>query len=327
MTEQISAIMPTYNGARTLERGIRSVLEQTHENFELIVVNDGSTDDTPKIVDRLAQEDPRLVVVHQSNSGVSAARNTGLDLAAGSFVTFVDSDDTLPSEAFKTLLTHVDSGCELVVGGFRTNLRSNIPSVRKPTAVSQSGLSAALAMLYSEGITSSVWAKLYSRTLIGTLRFETTLQVAEDLQFNWHAFQRASRVCVIPDTVYEYHENPDSVTRQEVTPTSLQVLQVLEGLPRDGRPSHADVAVASRSFVEALQILTRLSRADLSTKSKIVGRCVRVIEQSRAQAARDPRLPWTMRSLAAASVLSPCVSNIAYRTMRKVGTQLVRDSA
>ena len=101
---KISVIIPVYNTAEYLPRCLDSVLQNTYQNLEIICVNDGSTDDSAAVLKRYAESDSRIIVVNKINEGVSAARNIGLDIATGSFVAFIDSDDWVHSKYFEVMM-------------------------------------------------------------------------------------------------------------------------------------------------------------------------------------------------------------------------------
>lgn len=123
MTPQplISVTVPIYNVEKYLEKCIQSIVNQTYKNLEIILVDDGSPDSSPQICDNWAKIDSRIKVVHQINSGVSAARNTGLKLSSGDFVTFVDGDDFIDTDMYETLVSaYLKSGADIVGCSFRT---------------------------------------------------------------------------------------------------------------------------------------------------------------------------------------------------------------
>ena len=102
--KKISVIIPVYNTEKYLKRCVDSVREQTYGNLEIILVDDGSPDGCPQMCDAFAAEDDRIKVIHKENAGVAAARNTGLDVATGEYLTFVDSDDYIAPEMYQSLL-------------------------------------------------------------------------------------------------------------------------------------------------------------------------------------------------------------------------------
>jgi glycosyltransferase involved in cell wall biosynthesis len=111
----ISVIVPVYNAEKFIDRCIKSILNQNYNDFEIILVDDGSPDKCPKICDEWAEKDERIKVIHKINGGVSSARNAGLKVAKGEFVTFVDSDDTLSDCALLNMNNLMDSETDFVI--------------------------------------------------------------------------------------------------------------------------------------------------------------------------------------------------------------------
>ena len=119
---KISGIVPVYNVEKELPRCIESLLTQTYSNFELLLINDGSSDGSPEIMERYAEKDPRIRTLHKKNGGVSSARNRGLEQAKGEYVCFVDADDVggfvLSGMALPGNTRKQTSSCNLQTGGF-----------------------------------------------------------------------------------------------------------------------------------------------------------------------------------------------------------------
>jgi Glycosyltransferases involved in cell wall biogenesis len=115
----LTIIIPVYNTKEYLPQCVESVLNQSYTDFELILVDDGSTDGSGAICDAYAEKDDRLFVFHKANGGVSSARNMGLEYARGVWVFFLDSDDSLPSQAIESLMAHSESDVDMVLGGIR----------------------------------------------------------------------------------------------------------------------------------------------------------------------------------------------------------------
>ena len=105
MNDKISVIVPIYNSSNTLVRTLDSIINQTYSNLEILLVNDGSTDDSLEICEEYKKKDSRIVIINQDNKGVGAARNSGIDISNGDYISFVDSDDTLDKEFFIELIS------------------------------------------------------------------------------------------------------------------------------------------------------------------------------------------------------------------------------
>ena len=129
---KISIIVPVYKAEKTIHRCINSIIQQTHTNFELIIIDDGSPDKSGKICDNYAQKDKRIQVIHKKNGGVSSARNIGLNLATGDFITFIDSDDFILNHFLEHL---TDVKADLVIGGFNDIAHPNGNKIYLPDAL------------------------------------------------------------------------------------------------------------------------------------------------------------------------------------------------
>src|SRR5690625_1884386 len=126
MNSKISIIVPVYNAKSSIQKCITSILEQTNKNFELILVNDGSSDNSGEICDNYALKDNRVVVKHKQNQGVSSARNLGLEIATGEYIMFVDSDDWIENRALEILTKHMAvNDSDTVIFGLIKSLVSN----------------------------------------------------------------------------------------------------------------------------------------------------------------------------------------------------------
>ena len=206
---KVSVIIPAYNAEEYIERAMKSVLGQTHEELELIVVDDGSDDGTADAVSRLAASEARLHLVRMPNSGPAVARNRGMEAisADAEYVMFVDADDYLAPDAVECALSAAQDGAELVLMGF--SILSPDGSRRdysEPAEVlGADSLGAALPRLYMANMLNQVWAKLFSADLIrrGALRF-LDFRWGEDRLFVFDCLERALRVAVLPECLYFY---------------------------------------------------------------------------------------------------------------------------
>ena len=215
----ISIIVPVYNASEYLRRSVDSILNQSFDNFELILVDDGSTDSSPMICDDLANTDDRIIVIHQSNAGMSQARNTGLDMARGIYIGFVDADDWIDSRMYEILYRDIiDYDADIVSIRY---LIANNAGV-KPLKMDKEDVeiltgSQKLRRYLEYGINSrsnlnSVWSKLYKRELFNDIHFPVGLRY-EDLATNFKLIDAANKFVIDNKYLYYYFMNSIGVTR------------------------------------------------------------------------------------------------------------------
>ena len=205
---KISIITPVFNGARFIMEAADSVLGQSCSEWEWIIINDGSTDATAALLERL--DDPRIHVIHQNNAGASAARNVGLDRGRGAYVTFLDADDILPPEALELRAAYLDTrqDVDLVNGGVRVISQGYVLRHYFPD-LEQGPLQDRLARM-EEGVFFSVNYML-RRSSIGNHRFIEGLSHCEDLIFFLTlAHEKSLSYGAVPDIIYNYRVHSTS---------------------------------------------------------------------------------------------------------------------
>lgn len=217
----ISVVVPVYKVEPYLQECIDSILAQSFSDFELILVNDGSPDSCGAICDQNAARDSRIRVYHQKNQGVTRARAKGVSCARGEFITFVDSDDTLPPNALETLKASADSNTDVVIGKYEGAPcppagKLSLEDFRKQMAIMQ-------------GIIVGPFAKLFRRSLFSTEIFDLPpeLKVGEDAVMNIRLAYRASGdIRSVDAVVYVYRDNEESVMHtHKCSPESDMLLQ------------------------------------------------------------------------------------------------------
>ncbi len=211
---KISIIVPVYNAEKTLNKCMDSIISQSFTDWELLLVDDGSTDGSGVLCDEYAAKDSRIRVFHRANGGVSSARNLGLDNASGNWLMFVDSDDCLCSD-----LPDPDSYCsDLVMFSFNDILPNTSSVFVLPdidTGKSKSGTDEPdchrlIDKYLDTAILRSPWAKYYNRELVGALRFDEKIKVGEDRLFNFEYLGRVSHICTSSLVVYDYYDAYES---------------------------------------------------------------------------------------------------------------------
>lgn len=214
----ISVIVPVYNTEDYLLSCIESIGGQSFTDFELVLVNDGSSDKSGMICDEVADKDGRIVVIHQKNCGVSATRNRGIDQAHGKWITFVDSDDTIEHDYLERLIRKAEEfDADLTTSGIRFDYGDG----EEIFALEETGLksfqneSDFFDLITQELITSPV-AKLYKKAIIDEsgLRFDSSLSIGEDRDFNVRYLNVARNACSTSYVGYNYRKyTPGSLTK------------------------------------------------------------------------------------------------------------------
>ena len=166
--ELISVILPIYNVEKYLEKCLKSVINQTYKNLEIILVDDGSKDNSPQICDEYAVKDKRIVVIHKSNGGLSDARNAGIEIAKGKYITLIDSDDYVEKDYVQFLYQLIkENNAEMSICS-HTVLYTNGTRIEKETGehLVLDPKTTLEKILYDEGIDLSAWAKMYKANTI-----------------------------------------------------------------------------------------------------------------------------------------------------------------
>jgi len=212
----ISIIIPVYNVEKYLDECIQSVIAQTFQDWELLLVDDGSIDNSAQICDEYTQQDSRISVIHKTNKGLSSARNTGIDLAKGKYLIFMDSDDSWTGKESLALLYNLaeEFGADVVRGEYIAvdEQGEKIKTITKPKhGISRKILDS--ASFYEKAIAGENFSVLFlfRRDSISNLRFEETRRFQEDIEFNIRYFSK-KRKCVYTNTVfYVYRKRQSSI--------------------------------------------------------------------------------------------------------------------
>ena len=207
----VSIIVPVYKSKDTLKRCVESLLAQTVEDTEMILVDDGSPDGSGELCDKLAEEDSRIRVIHKENGGVSSARNVGIEAAKGNYLLFADSDDYVEQDMVEKLLGGIGND-DIAICGFHHHYQGR-DIVRIPEVPGQSGEENFLA-LYGEGFLNMPWNKLYRAELFKEtgIRYPEG-RIHEDEATTYRLFHEAKKLAFLDRALYGYYtENGGSIT-------------------------------------------------------------------------------------------------------------------
>ncbi|MCM1324617.1 MAG: glycosyltransferase [Acetobacter sp.] len=220
---KVSVIMPVFNTAAYLSQCVESILGQTFSDFELICINDGSTDNSAEILASYLQKDTRVQVISQQNQGLSAARNAGMAVAQGEYIAFADSDDYYAPKFLELLLKAQETSGADIVGCEFQKIRRNTDKIKNVHKVAPKFYMNALEILLHKDnfIHFNVWNKLYKRDVIGDICFVPSIYY-EDWVFNCCVFERAKGFAWIKEKLYGYRCSNSSIMRSDFNEKKLE---------------------------------------------------------------------------------------------------------
>lgn len=225
----ISVIVPVYKSEKYLDRCVQSILNQTYQDFELILVDDGSPDNSPLLCDKWAENDSRVYVIHKENGGASSARNAGLKIAKGNWIAFADSDDWLDRTALKTLYDLANQyNVPMAIGGMRVVQEyTDAQTVAKQETVvlSRADLMSRFFRLNGEPDTHSVCATLIRRDILEAYHFIEG-KMNEDVEACYYLARKCEGAVYTNKPVYFYFKNVEGVTNSGFSKKKLDLLDV-----------------------------------------------------------------------------------------------------
>jgi len=259
----VSIVVPCYQNGRTLERTVNSIRAQTITDWELIAVDDGSKDDTLSVLTRLAENEPRMRVVHQENGGVSAARNAGMALAAGEWLSFVDADDHLLPHALEHLISMTDDDMDIVCGAYEIRFAGRdgrINRIEKHGCADGDLQTVLESLIRGDSALNSMCARLYRREMIEkhAIRVPKGVKVGEDVLFNLDAFMAARAWRMSEETIYLYELGGDSAMTRSRGDMFARNGDMLEGIGRFAKLH----GLQTQLFRAHIDVYVRMLRAD-----------------------------------------------------------------
>ena len=234
MSEVISVVIPAYNSENTLESCVSSVLNQTYPQTEVIIIDDGSTDGTLAVGNRLSAIYNNVRVGNIPHAGPSAARNAGLRLARGRYIAFVDSDDQIHHQYLAMLHAMIhDQGADLSAVTYQIAAESSLSAPIKPAEIRTYTSAEAVAdLLYQKHLDSSQCCKLYRRELLDGLYFPEDCRVYEDLLFVYQAFCKSKKIVWCDRKMYYYNKTAKG-QMDSVSPCVTDAFDVMERIRQD----------------------------------------------------------------------------------------------
>ena len=316
----VSIIVPVYNVERYLARCVESIIGQDYNNLEIILVDDGSNDSSGMICDRYARHDNRVKVIHQTNGGLSAARNAGLDIASGDYIMFVDSDDEVVSTFVSTMLNaSISNDASLVQCGFRYVDEEGIllNEVVSSDAVLLNHTEQMKEHLNERLITTMVWDKLYKADLLHDLRFPVG-KYHEDIFFTYKVLHCATTTFVLNKALYNYRQVAGNIMHRSFNNKhlhSLEALQERKEFIAQHYPELLPIAEAS-VVMGAIKIMERLMDSQIYLKD-IERNLKRIVNQNILVFLKYSRAATTTKLFAIVMCFSTSIARKFYMILRK----------
>ena len=219
----VSIIIPVYNAEKTIDRCVDSVLNQTYKDFELLLLDDGSTDGSGGICDGYAKKDPRIRAVHKENSGVSDTRNQGIAMAKGEYLQFLDSDDWLMPNGTESFVRAVTScPCDMVIADFYRVVGERVSQkgdIQREGVIDREEYAVQMMQKPADFYYGVLWNKFYKRSVIENygIKMDTAINWCEDFLFNLEYVRHISRVYVLRVPVYYYVKTKGSLVTQRLS--------------------------------------------------------------------------------------------------------------
>lgn len=233
MKPLVSVIVPIYNVEECLEECISSILKQTYKTLEIILIDDGSTDQSGELCEEFSGKDERIIVIHKENGGLSDARNKGISRAGGKYIYFVDSDDILSEDAIEIMVSLCEKNhAEIALTGLK-HFKGRFHNKRSKKGGTEilSGKEAVIRMLKRDGFCHEAWGKLYLKKFWGQRMFPEGM-LYEDYATIYDVVIKAAKVVYYKEPKYYYRVRENSITRQPVSEKDFVLLDISDNVTK-----------------------------------------------------------------------------------------------
>lgn len=266
MNDLISIIVPVYNVEEYIEKCVNSIINQTYKNIEIILVDDGSKDNSGKICDELKQKDSRIKVIHKENGGLSDARNAGLKIANGDYIGFVDSDDYIKEDMFEILYKlNKEHNADISIVSFYEIYKGKVIGVRDSKKLEElNKIQAIKELLIDTKIQSYAWNKLFKKQLFENIEFPKSKNF-EDIATTLLLFEKANKVALLEEPKYYYVRRDNSIIGVRNYKTYKDYLEVIydKYLYLNGKYKELDLYNAYNFIINMIWVYTIIVAFDL----------------------------------------------------------------
>lgn len=312
----ISVIVPVYNVSKYLDRCMNSLVNQTYKNLEIILVDDGSTDNSGTLCDLWAEKDSRIQVIHRKNNGLSQARNTGLDAATGDYITFVDSDDVLSPQLCQVLYDALGGDADISICDAE-HIFEDKPYVFSISddCETMNARQAILQLWYQKGFLPSAWGKLYRRHLFDGKQF-TVGRIFEDIDIMHELFFDAKKIVYTHSRLYGYVHREGSITTKAFCPRDLDILLVVDKILHFASDK-PELLSAAKAYAVAAALRVYLNAPKTAEFQEGTDRAKALLAQYGRQVMKDPNIRKKNRCALILYFFCPAVMPLVYKSVNR----------
>lgn len=324
MNELVSVVIPAYNVEKYIEKCLESVCKQKYKNIEILVVNDGSKDNTQLECEKVAASDPRIKIITQENSGGSAARNRGMKEAKGKYLCFVDADDVI-NEAFVQSMVenYIENKSDLAICGFEEKKEDEIINSTSGSIQIMTQNEAMEKLLREDSFKGYVWNKLFDMEIIkhNNLQFDTSIKIWEDVLFVFEYLTFCKKIVFDPTPMYSYMYIQNSISHSdnhlvgiETAYTAIKAKdRIVDLIPQEADMVKKQLSV--RYVQSSLAVIRNIGYAKTKEYQEYYKECINVIKKHKKAAYAE--LSAKDKILVNVCIVCPILLMILYRMVSK----------
>lgn len=290
----ISIIIPVYNVSKYLDKCLQSVVAQTYSNIQIILVNDGSTDNSGEICDKWRKKDNRIEVIHKKNGGLSNARNVGIERAQGKYLMFVDSDDIISNDLCELLYNLLlENDADLAICNTYHIFDSNnftFEIANKAEMVYCFNKSEAICNLwYQKSFLPSAWGKLYKKELFEQIRFTEGI-IFEDIDIMHEIFYLCNKIVYTDVKAYGYVHHENSITTKKYTQKDNVILDICEKIMKFATSKNVQIQQAAKSYYVTGALRVYLNAPDTDEYQEVIYKAKNILNLYGKEVLRDKNI-------------------------------------
>ena len=327
----ISVIVPVYNvGKALIDKCVNSIIRQTYCILEIILVDDGSTDDSGRICDLWASMDKRIEVIHRENGGLSAARNSGTCKAKGKYILYVDSDDWIEDNMVEFLYrAMVKTNSDMSICGiYSTNGEKKVPLLwfEKDCVLTKEAAYAEL--IYNTKITSHAWNKMYKASIIKEFPFPVG-KLYEDIRMMHTVFRACNKIAIVKDYLYNYYRRPESISSIPKLHNRIEFSKAFQDRYEyvlQKTPEYSDLVLSQMASSIALSLVQcEFSNEDIESHKKDLKEIRAFLRRTDIQKVVFKYSSNSVKKYTILAILFGYKSNILYRVILKRFTRRYKE--